>query len=190
MVEEVIRGNKMLKGSKEYYLKHVVPQLKEKFNFSSVMEIPYLEKIIINMGLGEAKNNKNVLTEGIDFLSLIAGQKAIVTVARKSIAGFKIREGLGIGAMVTLRNQRMYSFLTKLINVSLPRVKDFHGISRKSFDRRGNFTLGITDFRIFPETSMIHNSTLKGLSVVFVSSVGDDNVAEGLLEQLGLPFKK
>lgn len=179
----------MLKGSKEYYLKQAIPQLKEKFQISSSMEVPRLEKIILNMGLGEAKNNKNVLTEGIDALSLIAGQRAVPTVAKKSIAGFKIREGLAIGAMVTLRSHRMYIFLSKLINVSLPRVKDFHGISRKSFDKRGSFTMGVNDFKVFPETSTMHNSTLKGMSIVFVSSIKDDKIAEGLLESMGFPFK-
>lgn len=180
----------MLKGTKEHYEKNVAPKLKEKFKLSSMMEVPRLEKIVLNMGLGESKNNKNILNEGVDALSLIAGQKSIPTIAKNSIAGFKIREGMPIGAMVTLRSKRMYSFLSKLINVSLPRVRDFHGISRKAFDKRGNYTLGISDFKVFPETSNLHNSPLKGMSVVMVSSVSDLEKSQALLEELGLPFTK
>jgi large subunit ribosomal protein L5 len=180
----------MLKGSKEYYLKTVVSKLMEDFKFRSIMEVPRLEKIVMNMGLGEAKNNKNILLEGVKALTLIAGQKAVSTLAKKSIAGFKIRDKMPIGAMVTLRGKRMYSFLTKFINVSLPRIKDFHGIKRKGFDSRGSFTLGIKDFKIFPETSNMHSSLLKGMSIVLVSSVNDDYKMEKLLEYLGFPFVK
>lgn len=180
----------MLKGSKEFYLKESIPKLREELNLKNLMEIPKLDKIILNMGLGEAKNNKNILTEGIQALTLIAGQKAVSTEAKKSIAGFKIREKMPIGGKVTLRGNKMYHFLTRLINVSFPRIKDFHGFSRKSFDGRGNYTLGIVDFKIFPETSYMHSSMLKGMSIVLVTNTNNNEKAETLLENLGFPFVK
>ncbi len=180
----------MIKGSKEFYKSKVLKELKEELKFKSVMQVPVLERIVLNMGLGEAKNNKAVLTEGLKALGLIAGQKSVATKAKKSIAGFKIKEKMPIGAKVTLSGDRMYECLVRLIHVAIPRIKDFHGIKRDSFDGRGNYTLGIEDVNVFPEVSFMHSRLLRGMSVVFVTSTNDDRQSLALLEKMGLPFKK
>ncbi len=180
----------MITGSKEFYKTKVVEELKGTLKLKSVMQVPALKKIVLNMGLGEAKNNKAVITEGVKALSLIAGQKAVATKAKKSIAGFKIREKMPIGAMVTLSGNRMYEYLTRLIHVAIPRVKDFNGLKDKSFDGRGNYVLGIQDINIFPEVAYLHSKLLKGMSVVFVTSTSSNEESYSLLKTLGLPFKK
>ena len=187
-VSEATVSKAAVKGSCEHYLKEVVPVLKKEFGFGSIMEVPVLKKIVVNMGLGETKNNKAVLTDGLKALTILAGQKPVSTRAKKAIAGFKIREGMDIGAMVTLRNVRMYDFLQRLIHIALPRVKDFHGIKRKGFDRRGNFTLGIKDSSIFPELSSATSVTTGGLSITFVTSAANDKHSLRLLELMGIPF--
>ena len=179
-----------MKGSKEYYRKEVIPYLMEKFSYRSVMECPELEKIVLNMGLSEAKNNKNVLTENVKILTLIAGQKVVSTLARKSEAGFKIREGMPIGARVTLRRDRMYDFLVRLININIPRVKDFQGISNKSFDSNGNYSFGITDCGIFVEVAHLHSSVASGIGLQFVTSSRSRAEVFELLLRLGMPFKE
>ena len=182
------KATDVTKGSKEYYDKEVVAKLKEEFKISSLMRVPKLEKIVLNMGLGEAKNNRAVLTDGIKSLELISGQKPIATIAKNSIAGFKIREGMSIGAKVTLRGSRMYDFFQRLIHLTLPRVKDFHGVKRKSFDKEGNFTLGLSDCSIFPELSSPNDPRTGGMSICFVTSTKFGNEAEKLLELMGFPF--
>lgn len=177
-----------LKGSQEHYVKEVMSALKQEFGFSSTMEIPVLKKIVVNMGLGETKNNKAVLTDGLKALTVLAGQKPVSTRAKNAIAGFKIREGMDIGAMVTLRSVRMYDFLQRLIHIALPRVKDFHGIRRKGFDGRGNFTLGVKDSSIFPELAGAASVNSGGLSISFVTSARNDKQALRLLELMGVPF--
>ena len=180
----------MIKGSKEFYKSQVVSELKKQLNFKSVMQVPFLKKLVLNIGLGEAKNNKAVLTEGLKALGLIAGQKAIATKARKSIAGFKIKEKMPIGVKVTLSGNQMYEYLMRLIHVAIPRIKDFHGLNNRAFDGRGNYTLGIEDINIFPEVSYMHSKLLKGMSVVFVTSTNNDRESYSFLEKMGLPFKK
>ncbi len=178
----------MDKGSKEFYNKTVVPGLLKDLGVKSPMSVPRLKKITLNMGIGEAKNNKNLITEGIKALEKIAGQKAVATISTKDISAFKIRKDLAIGAMVTLRRERMFSFLTRLLNVYLPRVKDFHGVSRKSFDAQGNYTIGINDSRVFPELGL--SSTVKGMSITFVLNTRSSEDSQKMLELLGVPFRK
>lgn len=178
----------MIRGSKEYFQKNGLPKLMEELGTKSPMSVPRLKKVTLNMGLGEAKNNKNLVTEGLKSLTLVAGQKAVPTAAKIAIAGFKIREGLQIGAMTTLRRERMYSFISRLVNVYLPRVKDFHGLSPKSFDGRGNYSIGINDPRVFPELGA--TSQVRGLSITFVTGSGSDQKSLKMLEHLGLPFAK
>ncbi len=178
----------MIKGSKEFYKQKVVGKIKQEFKLGSTMEVPVLKKIVLNMGLGEAKNNKAVLTEGVNALTLIAGQKAVSTQAKKSIAGFKIRDKMPIGAKVTLSGNRMYEYLVRLIHVVIPRVKDFHGLNNRAFDGRGNYTLGFSDANVFPEISHLHSKFIKGMSMVFVTSAHDDDIAYFFLKEIGLPF--
>lgn len=175
---------------KEKYQKDIVPALVEKFNYSSVMEAPKIEKIVINMGVGDAVQNSKALDNAVEELTLIAGQKPVVTKAKKSIAGFRLREGMPIGAKVTLRGERMYDFLDKLISVSLPRVRDFRGVSKKSFDGRGNYTLGIKEQLIFPEIDYDKVNKVRGMDIVIVTTADTDEEARELLTQLGIPFKK
>ena len=179
----------MIQGSEEYYKGKVIPELKSMFGFKSVMEVPKLEKVVLNMGLGEAKVNKNVLSENVKILHLIAGQKVIHTVAKQSIAGFKIREGMVIGARVTLRRQKMYDFFMRLIHLNLPRMRDFHGVSKKSFDGQGNYSLGVQDSSVFVEASVMHASVPSGMGIHFVTSKPSDEEAHTLLKMMGLPFK-
>lgn len=175
---------------KEKYQNEIVPALLSKFNYKSVMQVPKVEKIIINMGVGEAVANAKSLDTAIEDLQLISGQKPVVTRAKKSIAGFKLREGMPIGAKVTLRGERMYHFLDKLMNVSLPRVRDFRGISSKAFDGRGNYTLGLKEQLIFPEIEYDKIDTVRGMDIVIVTSAKTDEEARELLTQMGMPFRK
>jgi large subunit ribosomal protein L5 len=175
---------------KEKYLKEIVPALMSKFNYTSIMQVPKVEKIIINMGVGEAVGNAKALDSAVEDLQIITGQKPVVTRAKKSIAGFKLREGMPIGAKVTLRGERMYHFLDKLMNVSLPRVRDFRGVSSKAFDGRGNYTLGLKEQLIFPEIEYDKIDKVRGMDVVIVTSAKTDEEARELLAQMGMPFRK
>ncbi len=175
---------------KEKYLKEVVPALTEQFNYSSVMAVPKVDKIVLNMGVGDAVSNSKNLENAVEELTKISGQKPIITKAKKSIAGFRLREGMPIGTKVTLRGERMYDFLDKLINVSLPRVRDFRGISKRSFDGRGNYTLGIREQLIFPEIDFDEVDKVRGLDVVIVTTAESDEESRELLAQLGMPFQK
>ena len=162
----------------------------EKFGYKSVMEIPNIDKIVINMGIGEAVSNSKVLDEAVAELALITGQKPVVTRAKKSIAGFRLREGMPIGCKVTLRGERMYDFLDKLVSISLPRVRDFRGVSKKSFDGRGNYTLGVKEQLIFPEIDFDKVNKVRGMDIVVVTTANTDEEARELLTQLGMPFQK
>lgn len=175
---------------KDKYKNEVVPALMEKFNYRNVMEVPRLEKIIINMGVGEAKDNPKVLDKAVEELSTIAGQKAIVTKSKKSVANFKIREGMPIGCKVTLRDQKLYDFYDKLVSISLPRVRDFRGVSAKSFDGRGNYAIGVKEQLIFPEIEYDKVDKIKGMDIVVVTTANTDEEARELLSLMGMPFKK
>ncbi|MEJ6348101.1 MULTISPECIES: 50S ribosomal protein L5 [Holzapfeliella] len=175
---------------KERYVSEITPALVEKFNYKSVMQVPKIEKIVLNMGVGDAITNAKNLDDAVNELTLISGQKPLITKAKKSIAGFRLREGMSIGAKVTLRGDRMYDFLDKLINVSLPRVRDFHGVSAKSFDGRGNYTLGIKEQLIFPEVDYDQVNRVRGLDIVLVTTANTDEEARELLTQVGMPFAK
>ena len=174
----------------EKYSKEIAPALSEKFDYKSVMEIPKIDKIVLNMGVGYAVSNAKNLDEAVEELTLISGQKPLITKAKKSIANFRLREGMSIGAKVTLRGDRMYDFLDKLINVSLPRVRDFRGISSRSFDGRGNYTLGIKEQLIFPEIDYDKVNRVRGLDVVIVTTANTDEEARELLTDFGMPFTK
>lgn len=175
---------------KQRYQDEVSPSLVNKFNYKSVMQAPMVDKIIINMGVGDAVQNSKALDSAVEELSLISGQKPLITRAKKSIANFRLREGMPIGAKVTLRGERMYDFLQKLIQVSLPRVRDFRGISKKSFDGRGNYTLGIKEQLIFPEINYDKVNKVRGMDIVIVTTANTDEEARELLAQLGMPFQK
>ena len=168
----------------------VVPSLMKQFNYTSVMEVPRVEKIVINMGIGEAIANPKVLDEAVAELAQITGQAPVVTKAKKSIANFKLREGMPIGCKVTLRKEKMYEFLDKLMNISLPRVRDFRGVSTTSFDGRGNYTLGVKEQIIYPEISYDKVNIVRGMDVVFVTTANTNEEAYALLEELGMPFTK
>ena len=168
----------------------VKKSMTEKFNYNSVMQVPHIDKIVINMGLGEAVSNSKVLDEAVAELALITDQKPVVTRAKKSIAGFRLREGMPIGCKVTLRGERMYDFLDKLISVSLPRVRDFRGVSAKSFDGRGNYTLGVKEQLIFPEIDFDKVSKVRGMDIVIVTTANTDEESRELLTQFGMPFQK
>lgn len=174
----------------EKYTNEIVPSMIEKFNYTSIMQAPKLDKIVLNMGVGDATANAKNLDEAVEELGLIAGQKPLITKAKKSIAGFRLREGNAIGAKVTLRGQRMYEFLDKLVNVSLPRVRDFHGISARAFDGRGNYTLGVREQLIFPEINYDNVNRVRGLDIVIVTTANTDEESRELLTQLGMPFTK
>lgn len=174
----------------ERYQNDVVKSLVEKFNYSSSMQAPKVEKIVLNIGVGDAVSNSKLLDEAVNELTLITGQKPVITRAKKSIAGFKLREGAPIGCKVTLRGERMYEFLDKLVNTSLPRVRDFRGVSNNSFDGRGNYTLGIKEQLIFPEINFDKVNKLRGMDIVFVTTAKSDEEGRELLAQLGMPFKK
>ena len=175
---------------KEKYNKEVVPALIEKFEYKSVMQAPKVEKIVVNMGVGEAVSNAKALDKAVEELQIITGQKPLITKAKKSIAGFRLREGMPIGAKVTLRGERMYEFLDKLVTVSLPSVRDFHGVSKKAFDGRGNYTLGVKEQLIFPEVDYDLVDKVRGLDIVIVTTANTDEESRELLTQLGMPFQK
>ena len=175
---------------KAKYESEVRPALTDKFNYTSVMAVPKIDKIVLNMGVGDATQNSKLLDEAVEELGLIAGQKPLITKAKKSIAGFRLREGMSIGAKVTLRGTRMYDILDKLINVSLPRVRDFHGVSNKSFDGHGNYTLGVREQLIFPEIDYDKVNHVRGLDIVIVTTANSDEEGHELLAQMGMPFAK
>uniref|UniRef100_A0A832ECB2 Large ribosomal subunit protein uL5 n=1 Tax=Desulfacinum infernum TaxID=35837 RepID=A0A832ECB2_9BACT len=175
---------------RELYVKEVAPQLAEKFQYKSPMQIPRLQKIVLNMGLGEAIQNVKILETASDELAQISGQKPVITRARLSIAAFKLRKGMPIGCMVTLRGNRMYEFYDKLVNIALPRVRDFRGVSPKSFDGRGNYTLGVREHIIFPEIDYDKIDKIKGLNITIVTTAQTDDEARELLALLGMPFRK
>ncbi len=174
---------------KEIYQEKVVPALMKRFNYKNKMEVPKLEKIVINMGLGEAIQNIKILDSAVQELSLITGQRPVITKAKKSIAQFKLREGMPIGVMVTLRKDRMYEFFNRLVNVALPRVRDFKGVSGKSFDGRGNYALGIREQLIFPEIRYDKIDKVKGMNIVVVTTAKTDEEGKELLRLLGMPFR-
>lgn len=174
---------------KEQYQKEVVPALMKKFNYKSVMEVPKLEKIVINVGLGDMKDNPKALDNTINDLKIITGRTPIVTKAKKAIAAFKIREGVNIGCKVTLRSGKMYDFAYKLFNVSLPRVRDFRGVSNNSFDGRGNYSMGIKEQLIFPEIEYDKIDKIRGMDIIFVTTAKTDEEAKELLSLLGMPFQ-
>jgi large subunit ribosomal protein L5 len=173
---------------KEKYSDEVAKGLMEKFGYKNIMEIPKIEKVVLNMGVGEAVSNPKVLDVAINDMMIIAGQKPVVTRAKKSIAAFKIREGMPIGAKVTLRGQRMYEFLDKLLNIALPRVRDFRGVSPKSFDGRGNYTMGIKEQLIFPEIEYDKIDKVRGMDIIIVTTAKTDEEARELLKLMGMPF--
>lgn len=174
----------------EEYKEKVAPALEEKFNYTSSMQIPKIDKIVLNMGVGDAVSNAKNLDEAVEELTLISGQKPLITKAKKSIANFRLREGMSIGAKATLRGDRMYDFLYKLINVSLPRVRDFRGLSKDSFDGRGNYTLGVKEQLIFPEINFDKVLKVRGMDIVIVTTAKTDNEARELLKLMGMPFRK
>ncbi|OIK14408.1 50S ribosomal protein L5 [Bacillus sp. MUM 116] len=175
---------------KDKFAKEISPALMSKFNYESVMQVPKIDKIVINMGVGDAVQNAKALDNAVEELATITGQKPVVTRAKKSIAGFRLREGMPIGAKVTLRGERMYQFLDKLVSVSLPRVRDFRGVSKKSFDGRGNYTLGIKEQLIFPEIDYDKVTKVRGMDIVIVTTANTDEEARELLTQVGMPFQK
>ncbi|MDO5326791.1 MAG: 50S ribosomal protein L5 [Clostridia bacterium] len=173
---------------KEKYLAEAVPALQQKFGYKNVMEIPRLEKVIINMGLGDCKDNAKALESAVAELTQIAGQKPLVTKAKKSVANFKLRQGMNVGAKVTLRGARMEEFMDKLVNIALPRVRDFRGVSTKAFDGRGNYALGIKEQLIFPEIEYDKVEKIRGMEMIFVTTAKTDEEAKELLRLLGMPF--
>jgi len=175
---------------KEKYLNEVVPSLQEKYNYKSIMQVPKLEKVVINMGVGDATTNSKLIEAACNDLAKISGQKPVVTRAKKAIAGFKVRAGQPIGCKVTLRGENMYNFLDKLISITLPRVRDFRGISPKSFDGRGNYTLGLTEQLIFSEIEYDNVVKVRGMDIVFVTTAKTNEEALDLLKGFGMPFKK
>ena len=175
---------------KERYVKEIVPSLIKKHNYTTIMEVPKLEKIVINMGVGDATGNSKLMEAAVKDLELISGQKPVVTRARKSIAGFKVREGQAIGCKVTLRGNNMYNFMDKLVSIGLPRVRDFRGVSPKAFDGRGNYTLGIKEQLIFSEIEYDNVVKVRGMDIVFVTTAKSNEEAYDLLSELGIPFRK
>jgi large subunit ribosomal protein L5 len=180
----------MIPRLQEKYEKEVVPALMEKFAYKSVMEVPKLEKIVINMGVGEAKDNPKVLEAAVSDMTIITGQKPVLTRAKKSIANFKIRENMPIGCKVTLRKQKMYEFADKLMNIALPRVRDFQGVSDKAFDGRGNYTLGVKEQLIFPEIEYDKIDKVRGMDIIFVTTAKTDEESREFLRALGMPFTR
>ena len=174
----------------EKYTQVVVPNMMKKFGYKSIMEVPVVDKVVINMGIGEAIANPKLLDEAVAELAQITGQAPVITKAKKSIANFKLREGMPIGCKVTLRKEKMYDFLDKLMNISLPRVRDFRGVSATSFDGRGNYTLGVKEQLIFPEINFDKVNKVRGMDIVIVTTANTNEEAKALLEELGMPFKK
>ncbi|MDY0346486.1 MAG: 50S ribosomal protein L5 [Acholeplasma sp.] len=175
---------------REKYETLTKPELMKAFNYTTVMQVPKIEKIVVNMGIGDAVANPKALDDAVDELATITGQKPVVTKAKKSIANFKLREGMPIGCKVTLRGERMYYFLDKLVSISLPRVRDFRGISKDAFDGRGNYTLGVKEQLIFPEINFDKVKKVRGMDIVIVTTAQSDEEGKALLTSLGLPFKK
>ena len=175
---------------RDRYVKEVLPALMKEFNLDNPMAAPKLEKIVVNMGVGDATQNAKLIDPAVTEVGQITGQKPVITKARKSIAAFKVREGMPIGVMVTLRGDRMYEFFDRLVNVALPRVRDFRGVPTKSFDGRGNFTLGVRDQLIFPEIDYSKVEKLKGMNITIVTSAGNDDQARALLKHMGMPFRQ
>ncbi len=177
-----------MSGLKETYKKEVVPELMKKFGYKSVMQAPKLEKVVINMGVSDVRENAKALENAVRDLEIITGQKAVTTKAKKSIAGFKIREGMEIGCKVTLRNQKMYDFVERLVSAALPRVRDFKGLSPNSFDGRGNYSMGVKEQLIFPEIEYDKIDKIRGMDIIFVTTASTDEEAKELLRLLGMPF--
>ncbi|HAE62953.1 MAG TPA: 50S ribosomal protein L5 [Eubacteriaceae bacterium] len=175
---------------KDKYKSEVIPAMMEKFKYDNIMEVPKLEKVVINMGLGDAKDNAKLIEAAVNDLSIISGQKPIVTKARKSVSNFKLREGMNVGAKVTLRADRMYEFTDKLFNIALPRVRDFRGISAKSFDGRGNYSMGVKEQLIFPEIEYDKVEQIRGMDIIFVTTAKTDEEALELLSLMGMPFNR
>ena len=175
---------------KDKYLTEVIPAMMEKFQYKNIMEVPKLEKVVLNMGLGDCKDNSKALEAAVIDLGIIAGQRPVITKAKKSVANFKVREGMNIGAKVTLRSDRMYEFSDKLFNVALPRVRDFRGLSNKSFDGRGNYAFGIKDQLIFPEIDYDKVEKVRGMDIILVTTAKTDEEAHELLRLLGIPFSR
>lgn len=174
----------------EKYKADVVPAMTEKFGYKNIMEVPKLDKVVVNMGLGDCKDNNNALEAAVADLAQITGQAPVVTKAKKSVANFKVREGQNVGAKVTLRRDRMYEFIDKLFNVALPRVRDFQGLSNKSFDGRGNYAFGVKEQLIFPEIDYDKIDQIRGMDIMFITTAKSDEEAHELLKQLGLPYSK
>jgi large subunit ribosomal protein L5 len=175
---------------KEKYTNEIVPSLRETFHYKNVMEVPRIDKVVINMGIGEASQNANLLDSAVSELTTITGQKAVVTRAKKSISNFKLREGIPVGCRVTLRGNRMYEFLDRLINLAIPRIRDFRGVPTRSFDGRGNYTLGLAEQTIFPEIEYDRIDQLRGMDVTIVTSAQTDEESAELLKQFGMPFRR
>nr|WP_270460536.1 50S ribosomal protein L5 [Faecalitalea cylindroides] len=180
----------MMNRLQDKYQNEVIPAMMKEFNYKSVMEVPAIEKVVVNIGVGDAIQNSKLLDEAVEELAAITGQQPVITKAKKSIANFKLREGMPIGCKVTLRRQKMYEFLDKLFNISLPRVRDFRGVSDTSFDGRGNYTLGIKEQIIFPEIDFDKVNRSRGMDVVIVTSAKTNEEAKALLTKMGMPFKK
>lgn len=174
---------------KERYTKEIIPALKDKFSYSTVMQVPKVTKVVLNKGIGAAVADKKLVDIGVEELTTITGQKAVQTVAKNSISNFKLREGMPIGARVTLRGERMYEFMDRLLNVALPRVRDFRGVNDKGFDGRGNYTLGVKEQIIFPEISIDKVKQISGMDITFVTTASTDEESYELLKALGMPFK-
>jgi len=175
---------------KQRYVQEILPRLKEQFSIENVMAVPRLEKVVINMGLGAAKERKELLKEASGHLATLSGQRPVITKSKHSIAGFKLREGMEIGAKVTLRRDRMYEFLDRLISVAIPRIRDFRGLSRKAFDGRGNYSMGLSEQSVFPEIDLDSVNTVTGMNITIVTTAKDDAQAEALLTEVGMPFQK
>ena len=175
---------------KATYKEQVVPALMEKFQYDSIMQAPKLEKIVLNMGVGEAKENQKFLDNAVEEMTLIAGQKPVVTKAKKSISNFKLREGMSVGCKVTLRGEHMYEFFDKLVNIALPRVRDFRGVSKTAFDGRGNYALGIKEQLIFPEINYDKIDKIRGMDIIITTTANTDEEARELLGLMGMPFSK
>lgn len=175
---------------KEMYVSDVTKAMMEAFNYKSIMEVPRLEKVVVNMGIGDAKDNAKSLESAVSELTLIVGQKPVVTKAKKSVSNFKVREGMPVGAKVTLRGSKMYEFADRLLNVALPRVRDFRGVSAKAFDGRGNYTLGIKEHLIFPEIEYDKVERTRGMDIIFVTTAKTDEECRELLRLMGMPFEK
>lgn len=183
-------GTTMTSRLREKYKNEVVPALMEKFKYDNIMQVPKLEKIVINMGIGEAKDNPKSLEAAVQELSIISGQKPVITKAKKSVSNFKLREGMAVGCKVTLRGEKMYHFLDKLMNVAIPRIRDFRGNSPKSFDGRGNYALGVKEQLIFPEIEYDKVDKVRGLDIIVVTTSQTDEEAKEFLTLMGMPFRK